>query len=43
MQKFIRGQQAVVLDINGRFEAAADDRARSVIIRRLRRPLEGSG
>ena len=30
----------LVLDINDRIEAAADDRARSVIIRRLRRALE---
>jgi hypothetical protein len=43
MQKFIRGQQAVVLDINGHIEAAADDPARGVIIRRLRRAMEGSG
>ena len=33
----------LVLDINDRIEAAADDRARGVIIRRLRRALEGSG
>jgi hypothetical protein len=43
MQKFIRGQQAVVLDINGHIEAAADDRTRGVMIRRLRRAMEGSG
>jgi metallo-beta-lactamase family protein len=30
----------LVLDINDRIEAAADDRARGVIIRRLRRALE---
>jgi metallo-beta-lactamase family protein len=29
----------LVLDINERIEAAADDRARGVIIRRLRRAL----
>jgi metallo-beta-lactamase family protein len=33
----------LVLDINDQIEAAADDRARGVIIRRLRRALEGSG
>jgi hypothetical protein len=46
MQKFIRRQQAVALDINGHnghIETAADDRARGVIIRRLRRAMEGSG
>ena len=32
----------LVLDINERIEAAADDRARGVIIRRLRRALEAS-
>ncbi len=32
----------LVLDINDRIEAAADDRARGVVIRRLRRALEGS-
>lgn len=32
----------LVLDINDRVGAAADDRARGVIIRRLRRALEGS-
>jgi metallo-beta-lactamase family protein len=32
----------LVLDINDRIAAAADDRARGVIIRRLRRALEGS-
>jgi metallo-beta-lactamase family protein len=32
----------LVLDINDRIEAAADDRARGVIIRRLRRALEDS-
>lgn len=32
----------LVLDINDRIEAAADDRARGVIIRSLRRALEGS-
>jgi len=30
----------LILDINDRIEAAADDRARGVIIRRLRRGLE---
>ena len=30
----------LILDINDRIEAAADDRARGVIIRRLRRALE---
>ena len=30
----------LILDINERIEAAADDRARGVIIRRLRRALE---
>ena len=30
----------LILDINERIEAAADDRARGVIIRRLRRTLE---
>jgi metallo-beta-lactamase family protein len=30
----------LVLDINDRIEAAADDRARGVIIRKLRRALE---
>ncbi len=33
----------LVLDINDLIEAAADDRARGVIIRRLRRALEGPG
>jgi metallo-beta-lactamase family protein len=32
----------LVLDISDRIEAAADDRARGVVIRRLRRALEGS-
>jgi len=32
----------LVLDIDDQIEAAADDRARGVIIRRLRRALEGS-
>jgi metallo-beta-lactamase family protein len=32
----------LVLDINDRIEAAADDRGRGVIIRRLRRALEDS-
>ena len=32
----------LVLDINDQIEAAADDRARGVIIRRLRRALETS-
>ena len=32
----------LVLDINDRIEAAADDRARSVVIRHLRRALEES-
>jgi metallo-beta-lactamase family protein len=31
----------LILDINDRMEAAADDRARGVVIRRLRRALEG--
>ena len=31
----------LILDINDRIEAAADDRARGVIIRSLRRALEG--
>ena len=31
----------LVLDINDRIEAAADDRARGIIIRRLRRALDG--
>jgi metallo-beta-lactamase family protein len=30
----------LILDINDRIEAAADDRARGVIIRRMRRALE---
>ena len=30
----------LILDINDRIEAVADDRARGVIIRRLRRALE---
>ena len=30
----------LILDINERIEAAADDRARGVIVRRLRRALE---
>jgi metallo-beta-lactamase family protein len=34
---------SLVLDINDRIEAAADDRARGVIIRRLRRALEAEG
>ena len=33
----------LTLDINDRIAAAADDRARGVIIRRLRRALEGTG
>lgn len=33
----------LVLDISEQIEAAADDRARGVIIRRLKRALEGSG
>ena len=33
----------LVLDISDQIEAAADDRARGVIIRRLRRALESSG
>ena len=33
----------LVLDINDRIEAAADDRARGVIIRRLKRALEDAG
>jgi metallo-beta-lactamase family protein len=33
----------LLLDINDRIEAAADDRARGVIIRRLRRGLEAEG
>jgi metallo-beta-lactamase family protein len=33
----------LVLDINDQIETAADDRARGVLIRRLRRALEGSG
>ena len=33
----------LVLDINDRIEAAADDRARGVIIRRLKRALEEAG
>ena len=33
----------LVLDINDQIGAAADARARGVIIRRLRRALEGSG
>jgi metallo-beta-lactamase family protein len=33
----------LVLDINDRIEAAADDRARGVLIRRLRRALEETG
>ena len=32
----------LVLDIGDRIEAAADDRARGVLIRRLRRALEAS-
>jgi metallo-beta-lactamase family protein len=32
----------LVLDIGDRIEAAADDRARGVLIRRLRRALEVS-
>lgn len=31
----------LILDINDAIEAAADDRARGVIVRRLRRALEG--
>jgi metallo-beta-lactamase family protein len=30
----------LILDINDRIEAAADDRARGVIVRKLRRALE---
>ena len=30
----------LILDINDRMQAAADDRARGVVIRRLRRALE---
>jgi metallo-beta-lactamase family protein len=30
----------LILDINERIEAAADDRARGVIVRRLRRALD---
>jgi metallo-beta-lactamase family protein len=30
----------LVIDVNDRIEAAADDRARSAIIRRLRRALQ---
>jgi metallo-beta-lactamase family protein len=30
----------LILDLNDRIEAAADDRARGVIIRRVRRVLE---
>ena len=30
----------LILDINDRIDAAADDRARGVIVRRLRRALE---
>jgi metallo-beta-lactamase family protein len=33
----------LVLDISDQVEAAADDRARGVIIRRLKRALKGSG
>ena len=33
----------LILDINAQVEAAADDRARGVVIRRLRRALEGEG
>jgi metallo-beta-lactamase family protein len=33
----------LILDINASIEAAADDRTRGVIIRRLRRALEGEG
>ncbi len=33
----------LILDINDAIEAAADDRARGVVIRRLRRALEGEG
>ena len=33
----------LILDINASIEATADDRARGVIIRRLRRALEGEG
>ncbi len=33
----------LILDINDAIEAAADDRARGVIVRRLRRALEGEG
>jgi metallo-beta-lactamase family protein len=33
----------LILDINDRIDAAADDRARSVVIRRLRRALESDG
>jgi metallo-beta-lactamase family protein len=34
---------SLVLDINDRIETAADDRARGVIIRRLRRALQEGG
>ena len=34
---------SLVLDINDRIETAADDRARGVIIRRLRRALQDGG
>jgi metallo-beta-lactamase family protein len=33
----------LILDINDRIDAAADDRAKGVIIRRLRRALEEEG
>ena len=33
----------LILDIDASIEAAADDRARGVVIRRLRRALEGEG
>ncbi len=33
----------LILDINAQVEAAADDRARGVVIRQLRRALEGEG
>nr|WP_156917885.1 hypothetical protein [Bradyrhizobium sp. Cp5.3] len=31
----------LILDINDRIEAAADDRSRGVIVRKLRKALEG--
>ncbi len=33
----------LILDINDRIDAAADDRAQGVIIRRLRRALDDEG